>query len=60
MTEKYTWTVQEFTVGQETRYRVVSRENPAIVLDDAQHYGFKSIEKAIKCYLWKISNNFKN
>lgn len=47
------WTVEEFTNGQEIRYRVVDITTFK-VLDDAQGYGYKTELKARKCYVWKL------
>lgn len=53
MINNYNWTVEEFSKGQEIRYRVVDKTTLK-VLDDAQGYGYKTEIKARKCFVWKL------
>lgn len=39
--------IERFSTHGQERYRIVSAENPCIVINDAQGYGFKSYEKAV-------------
>ena len=56
MINTYNWTVEEFSNGQEIRYRVVDKTTLK-VLDDAQGYGYKTEVKARKGYVWKLYNS---
>ena len=53
MIKTYNWTVEEFSNGQEIRYRVIDKTTLK-VLDDAQSYGYKTEIKARKGYVWKL------
>lgn len=39
--------IEKFLINGEERFRIVNDENPAIVINDAQGFGFKTYEKAL-------------
>ena len=52
------WTIQEYNKDGESRYRIIDKLTQTVI-DDAQGYGYKTSEKAIRCFVWKQTHKFE-
>ena len=58
MNTNNSWTIQEYNKDGESRYRIINAATQEVI-DDAQGYGYKSGDKAIRCFRWKLTHKFE-
>ena len=58
MNSNNSWTIQEYNKDGESRFRIIDKYTQTVI-DDAQGYGYKTSEKAIRCFVWKQTHKFE-